>query len=427
MSYSTVMVPITNETEIIQNIVNTYAFEEGSSILMLWTFNENAIDSVSVTAFKHLNEELEMFLPLQGQELPWFHMWKYSLLDSDITLLSHLEEILTEARSLAYLRKEIYAYALGKASLSRYLDLLENVYATKNQSAVDEIGNAQSEGEEILEHFQCTISSIKALLKDWGAVNIYQVNRMNSHFSHLQDLWGTDERLLNSYSISLLKMTTLDKYESTSKALDLLLANAFEIHIASTYKMHIRFLRQLNLLIEYAITVLQTFETRDFETANFTSMESTSTPPSNASTINSTRAETEKCNSSQSLYCVAQRLVEALRDAQNVSLVATQTIMDSNTTFNATPATPYNISDVDSMEFDIKFEFESLRMNAYDLWKIIAEQKFSLEEFYEVLTLLKKSKQMGEDLVDSLEDAATNLEKTTSVNEATGSTPTVPS
>lgn len=138
------------------------------------------------------------------------------------------------------------------------------------------------------------------------------------------------------------------------RTLGVLVVNALDTCNASRYEMYVSFLKQIKQLIEYSIDLIETSR----PTTNVTTL-----------TINSLLPDTETCNSSLSLFYVTQHLLQALR-----GFVAADIVMDSNSTPNVRP------SNGKTMGFKMNFEFESSRMTASDLWKIVSEQNLSFEE-----------------------------------------------
>lgn len=420
-STSTPKADVTSFFEATEPLANTQAnrstdlpisnslFSEGSNIIMLWTYDVEAIDGVSLTASTYLIEDLMTFSPTMGQEPPWFHIWEYSLLNSNITLLMRLEELLTEAQEMARLKKDIFTYTLATKHLIQFADFLQHMDATQydsitvapekelKETSTDNFFfvNYGNDRRNVIEkRIERITYCIIDIVKQWQLGNeimIAQVREMNSLFIQLQELWTADGHLFDYDDTSYLRINIMETCNLSSDILKDLSMYTIDLYREVIYAMHISFFKQLNQFIAYSISVLETFS--DISKANSFTYENSTIGIVTSSTVNTLDDEYGSCDNSFSLYCVVKQLVEDLNEARDNCCVGNDDYVNISMTSE-------KVFGVD--EFEVKFKFSKLRMTAYDLWKSIGAYNFSLDDIPQVLGLLKEAQQISGNLTQKL-------------------------
>lgn len=394
--------------------------------MMQWTYDREAVDEVSVTAFRYLLEDHIKFSPIEDQKPSWLRIWSYSLLDSDITLMIRMEELLAEAQEIANLRREIFTYSLATKYLIKFTDFVEHMNITNDLSVTMSAENASllnsesdffvnygNGGRHVLEkRIQHITSCIITILNQWQLKNnimIAQVREINLYFTELQEMWNAEMHLFDYDTTSNLRMKIIESCNSASDILNDLSIYAVGVYRTVTYSMYISFFEQLNQFIQYSISELETFSDTSFsKTLNNTKTNSSTGVVTN-STENSYEVEHKGCNESDSLYCVVRQLVADLKETQDSCCVVNFDHIDTSIIVD-------KVIGVGGIE--VTFEYRKVRTEAYDLWKIIASRDFSLDNTSEVLHLLKEAQQITGDLTEKLiTEADMNDQSTTTTGK----------
>lgn len=413
-------------------------FMDGSDILMEWTFDREAINIMSIMAFRHLMKDLQdVFMPSEGQELEGFHIWQYSLLDSNTTLLERLEYLTEDARQMALLRSIIFDYSAASRSLHYYENVLENDHneswndthpgndMADNDDDEDVMDDDQEElrGDskedehmiKVIDKLHHLSSAIMFIMRRWEMSfdrTWNEIVSLESHISILEELKLAEERLLHPMIVDDLRMMAEGGSRATFETLDALWEYAHDAYNVSAYMMHIRFFEELKQFIEYSIEFIEMakleFEMGPFDnvTASSSSYSSTSASSTESDTSTTTETitttaafttpnvslslnDTHECEDIRDLLCTSERLVTALREAYygNSSEDDMETTTEYTTTEMATRAT--NVSNDDDMYFEdrmmdmFEFEYEEVRMRVYDFWRVIAKHDFTAEDMFD--------------------------------------------
>ncbi|XP_063594605.1 uncharacterized protein LOC134771590 [Penaeus indicus] len=421
-------------------------FMDGSDILMEWTFDREAIDIMSIMAFRHLMKDLQdVFMPFEGQELEGFHIWQYSLLDSNTTLLERLEYLTEDARQMALLRCIIFDYSAASRSLHHYENVLENNHNESwnpgnngddedvmddNQEELPVDSKEDKRMSKVIDELHDLSSAIMYIMRRWEMSfdrTWYEIVSLDSHIFMLEELKLAEERLLHPMVVDDLRMMAEGGSRATFETLDALWAYAHDAYNVSAYMMHIRFFEELKEFMEYSIEFIEmakrAFEMGPFDNVTASSSSYSSTTSSSTESDTSTTTETittttafttpnvslslndtHECEDIHDLLCTSERLVTALREAYygNSSEDYMETTTEYTTTEMTTSAT--NVSNDDDLYFEdrmmgmFEFEYEEVRMRVYDFWRVIAKHDFTAEDMFDEAVMLLED---GLEIVDA--------------------------
>lgn len=364
-------------------------FEEATDALMYWAFDSHAVDTGSVAGFKNRMFVLsKVFRPSVGQAVPGLNMWQHSLHEANRTLTELIAEVyFEEALERASLEEAITRYSMAFSELESYKNTLEN-YTNDNGDNTEEPTDTTTpsgdslnstngqEGSSEENSIQTRVNQIAQfsiyILEAWEVlsnIQMYEITSFMNYKNEISDLARTGEGFFYGENFDNLTQLILDGLNATNSSLEGLSIYSDELYNQTTHVFHIAFFEEVTSLANFSINWLSNMnETMDAENGGDSNSTPTTTTAEETTSASSSSSlnETDFCSNNESLACIVDRLLTAIKDAKNASND------DSSDTTNAasdvtTPSSSSSNEDTSFMDEngEMSFLYGEVRQHVY--------------------------------------------------------------